>query len=630
MVNALQESDEPGPPCREAGRRGARAVRGVQPASEAAATAGAAAIAAGELVAATAKESCAAGNAHKPNKSGRRRASGAPRQESYDRIANGVLAIKTMTADIKALMAEVVAAIRCPAIGRADVAPPLDGDNVRVVVDEPLEEDALLATPPRTTSRSRQTPPAAVRGWEMELNAQWEALPAVPSFPAWGASGVSGATAMLATSPVLRVPDDGAGGECVTSTRMVDRASAAPSPMPRVNVGLDLVDMIAEQHDSDDLGMDDTTYDDDVREIKGGIRVVHVEDDLGTPAPGDVRSCAAAQVPVWERGRAWVVPLASHRSGEHRELVRSIACVADVTAPRHGRHQGLACDHDAKYQDTVMEILRSAVRPPPGNPDLARPSASGPALDYSEMQLWHRRPSHTGDGRHLRVTTSSSQHCVGDEPLETPRKESLSRNARVSGGVDASTQPAVGASSVGRWWVDAQDDARSSEDDLVSQAPPVDQQQERISPPNSPSAAACGNEPPADEDERSVAWDAHSVQELPSASSAWPAPRAVAVRWHRGQGKRDPATAELPVDAMRDDDGGGPNDDEACINKCIDLVVDKLGYSAAMRTLTESREALGMPRHALLAALRSTNGLAHPARRILQEQHRQMEPQGSE
>ena len=51
-------------------------------------------------------------NAYKPSHTNRHRASGAPRQETYDRIANGVVTIKAMTADIKALMAEVLAEMR--------------------------------------------------------------------------------------------------------------------------------------------------------------------------------------------------------------------------------------------------------------------------------------------------------------------------------------------------------------------------------------------------------------------------------------------------------------------------------------------------------------------------------------
>jgi len=93
---------------------------------------------------------------------------------------------------------------------------------------------------------------------------------------------------------------------------------------------------------------------------------------------------------------------------------------------------------------------------------------------------------------------------------------------------------------------------------------------------------------------------------------------------------RDPAPANLSVDDARNNVENDSEDDDVRIDKCIDDVVDKLGYSAAMRALIRSKEAIGMPKYALLAALQSTNGLAHPARRILQEQHRQREPQGSE
>jgi len=47
-------------------------------------------------------------------------------------------------------------------------------------------------------------------------------------------------------------------------------------------------------------------------------------------------------------------------------------------------------------------------------------------------------------------------------------------------------------------------------------------------------------------------------------------------------------------------------------------VVCALGYDAALRNLRERPEAEGRPRHELLAAIVASDGLVHPARRVLQ------------
>jgi len=48
-------------------------------------------------------------------------------------------------------------------------------------------------------------------------------------------------------------------------------------------------------------------------------------------------------------------------------------------------------------------------------------------------------------------------------------------------------------------------------------------------------------------------------------------------------------------------------------------VVCALGYDAALRNLRERPEAEGRPRHELLAAIVASDGLVHPARRVLQQ-----------
>ena len=67
------------------------------------------------------------------------------------------------------------------------------------------------------------------------------------------------------------------------------------------------------------------------------------------------RSCGAAHV-------RWAEPLVSFRQGDHRELIRSLVGVADVTVHNRARHQSLAGDHDVNYCDAVMNALRAGVK----------------------------------------------------------------------------------------------------------------------------------------------------------------------------------------------------------------------------------------------------------------------------
>ena len=202
-----------------------------------------------------------------------------PRQEAFDKIANGVIHLIALSCDVKQLLEKFHEAVQ----GNVITSPAAHGSGAwhttcqeahgkcgpprRCAAEchedapngmtTPLREaqPPACVTPQRVASLSPPaTPKMMFRGHDdkvagpvtpitprrmemIEVKTEWAALPPIPAFPAWGASGVSGATAMLATSPETRGVDNGAGRKCVS---------------------LHLVDMNATRQDCGGAGMDGT------------------------------------------------------------------------------------------------------------------------------------------------------------------------------------------------------------------------------------------------------------------------------------------------------------------------------------------------------------------------------------
>ena len=131
-------------------------------------------------------------------KSCRRRATGSPRPEAFDPIANGVIEIKELCRDIKEMIAKLSIA-KCSA--HTEQVRPMERILETSVAEKRTEEGdgaacnlkatcahadtahALLATPPRMTSTCTTTPPVALASCAADPAEQWELLLWIPQPP---------------------------------------------------------------------------------------------------------------------------------------------------------------------------------------------------------------------------------------------------------------------------------------------------------------------------------------------------------------------------------------------------------------------------------------------------------------